>query len=94
VRLAYRHEGLAEFQLPNGSLRPAFQLAARTFVVFAEPNPGARPAGGDYRLAHPYGIAEVDSTSRLVFAGGAYTPVLRHGVPVAISLSELRAAAR
>jgi hypothetical protein len=95
VRLAYRHEGLAAFQLDNGSLRPASRLVGRTFVIFAQPNPNGHPAlRADHLLAHPYGVAEVDGTSRLVFAGGAHSPIGRDGSSVPVSLDELRTAVK
>jgi hypothetical protein len=96
VRLAYRYQGLAAFQLENGTLRPATEFTGRTFMIFAQPNDGTYPIqGGVYRLAHPYGIAQVRDGSPLAFGDGTFSPVIRaDGASVPVSLDDIRAALR
>jgi hypothetical protein len=92
-RIAYRYEGLTPFQLPDGQLRSAAELAGRTFMVFAAPNTEYPAFRSDHVRFHDQGIAEIGAGGLLQFVNPEEGPVLPLlGPPGPVRISDVRAA--
>ncbi|MEV6931816.1 hypothetical protein AB0M46_46020 [Dactylosporangium sp. NPDC051485] len=86
-RIAYTHEKMANVQQADSKLKSPAELGNTTFAIFAAPKPASLPVqAADLCVA---GIATVDSTGQLVFAG---EPPFVAGTRAAVKLDDVKAA--
>ncbi len=102
-RITYTHDELSTIQLPDGELRPAGELANKTFILFIRPNgpgsdiPSNVPVQGNTYALSTNGIAEVMNNGQLKFGASEKAPVAPDNNPakrITISVTDVKAAVR